>query len=59
MKYLTMMSVMLLLVGCYESTDVTLHEAGIYKGKNDRHDLSSDERAIVLEKRFKQVQTDR
>jgi len=59
MKFLTTIVTMLLLAGCYEDTDVTLHEAGTYKGSVDQHKLSAQERAAVLAKRFKQVQTDR
>jgi hypothetical protein len=47
------------LTACYEDTDVTLHEAGVYKGKIDTHDLSYEEREAVLKTRFLQVQTDR
>lgn len=48
------------LAGCYESTEVTEFEPGIYKGESDPL-LSADagERAETLEMRFKTVQTDR
>jgi hypothetical protein len=59
MKFFTMIVAMLVLAGCYEDTDVTLHEAGTYKGSVDQHTLSAEQRAAVLAKRFKQVQTDR
>jgi hypothetical protein len=49
----------LTLTACYEDADVTLHEPGVYKGGNDPHALSAEERADILAKRFKQVQTDR
>lgn len=48
-----------LLTACYEDTDVTMHKAGVYKGKEDSHALSSEERAEVLKLRFNSVQTDR
>ncbi|MDO8828456.1 hypothetical protein [Methylophaga sp.] len=48
-----------LLTACYEDTDVTMHKAGVYKGKEDSHALSAEERAEVLKLRFKSVQTDR
>ncbi len=50
---------MLSLTACYEDTDVTIHEAGVYKGKVDKHNQTSEEREAILAKRFKQVQTDR
>jgi hypothetical protein len=59
MKYLVLVLVLFSLSGCYEDVDVTIHEPGVYKGKVDKHALSSLEREVVLEKRFKQVQTDR
>jgi hypothetical protein len=49
----------LTLTACYEDADVTLHEPGVYKGGDDPHALSAEERADILVKRFKQVQTDR
>jgi major membrane immunogen (membrane-anchored lipoprotein) len=49
----------LLLVACYEDTDVTFHEAGVYKGKQDRHDKSAEQREQLLKQRFLAVQTDR
>jgi len=48
-----------LLSACYEDTDVTMHEAGVYKGNEDSHALSAEERAEVLKQRFNSVQTDR
>jgi hypothetical protein len=59
MKYITVIAAMLMLTGCYEDTDVTLHKAGKYKGKADPHALSAEEREQVLKTRFLQVQTDR
>lgn len=47
------------LAGCYEDTDVTLHEPGVYKGSDDHQTMSDEERAETLKRRFKQVQTDR
>lgn len=48
------------LAGCYESTDVTEFEPGVYKGQSDPL-LSADasERAETLEERFNTIQTDR
>jgi hypothetical protein len=48
-----------MLVACYEDTDVTLHEAGVYKGKSDQHDESTEQRQQELKQRFLAVQTDR
>jgi len=47
------------LTACYENTDVTLHQAGVYKGKVDIHTQTKEERQAILHKRFSQVQTDR
>ena len=48
------------LSGCWDSADVTIHEAGEYKGVRDPL-LSQDvaERAEKLEKRFALIQLDR
>ena len=59
MKRFLIVIAMLGLTACYEDTDVTLHEAGVYKGKSDEHALSAEARADVLKQRFNQVQTDR
>lgn len=59
MRFSLALLVALGLTACYESTDVTLHEPGVYKGKVDEHALSAEERAQVLKQRFIQVQTDR
>lgn len=59
MKRFLIVIAMLGLTACYEDTDVTLHEAGVYKGKLDEHALSAEARADVLKQRFNQVQTDR
>ena len=48
------------LSGCWESGDVTIHEAGKYKGERDpllKQDVA--ERAETLEKRFALIQMDR
>ncbi len=47
--------------GCWESTDVTVHEPGRYKGVNDPllDAKSTAEREEVLQKRFQLVQVDR
>ena len=49
------------LTGCYESTDVTVHEQGKYKGRNDPllDAKATAEREEVLQKRFQLVQVDR
>jgi hypothetical protein len=59
MNKLLIILVTLMLTACYEDADVTIHEPGVYKGGNDPHALSAEERAEILNKRFKQVQTDR
>lgn len=59
MKTFLILMASLGLTACYEDTDVTLHEPGVYKGANDEHALSAEERAEVLARRFNQVQTDR
>lgn len=47
------------LSACYEDTEVTLHEAHVYKGKADPHEGDPAARAERLRHRFRQVQTDR
>ncbi len=59
MKALIILASTLLLAGCYEDTDVTLHQAGEYKGKSDEHALSAEAREERLKERFLAVQTDR
>lgn len=59
MKQFLVILTMLGLSACYEDTDVTMHEAGVYKGSPDEHAMSAEERAEVLKQRFNQVQTDR
>lgn len=59
MKQFFIVMALLGLSACYEDTDVTMHEPGVYKGGKDEHALSAEERADVLAKRFNQVQTDR
>lgn len=59
MKQLFILIALVSLSACYEDTDVTMHEPGVYKGGKDPHALSAEERAEVLSKRFNQVQTDR
>jgi hypothetical protein len=59
MKSLFVITALLSLTACYEDTDVTLHEAGVYKGKVDKHSQTFEEREVILKKRFNQVQTDR
>lgn len=59
MRPLFVVIALLGLSACYEDTEVTLHEPGVYKGSPDEHAMSAEERADVLAKRFNQVQTDR
>lgn len=59
MKLLSLMFAACLLSACYEDTDVTIHEAGVYKGSQDNHAESAEQRAAALKQRFNQVQTDR
>lgn len=52
---------LLVLTGCYESRDVTLHEAGVYKGKVDPMMALSADPAHQegLRDRILMIQTDR
>jgi hypothetical protein len=59
MKTILVVLSMLALSACYEDAEVTIHEPGVYKGKEDHHALSAAEREAILAKRFIQVQTDR
>jgi hypothetical protein len=59
MKYCLVIITLLGLTACYEDTDVTLHQPGIYKGKVDTHTQTHEERQAILQKRLSQVQTDR
>jgi len=59
MKYFLLAIMLFGLTACYENTDVTLHQAGVYKGKVDIHTQTKEERQAILHKRFSQVQTDR
>jgi len=59
MKILFLVSLMMSLTACYEDADVTLHQAGEYKGKLDTHSQTAKQREAILAKRFGQVQTDR
>jgi hypothetical protein len=47
--------------GCYESADVTVHEPGQFKGMKDPllDAKSTAEREEILQKRFQLVQVDR
>lgn len=48
------------LSGCYEDTDVTIHEPGKYKGAQDPLlSQQASARDEALKKRFQIVQTDR
>lgn len=57
----SLVAVPLLLTGCYESRDVTMHDAGVYKGKVDPLvELSADpDHQARLRERLTMVQTDR
>lgn len=59
MRYVFLITVMVGLSACYEDTDITLHQAGEYKGKLDSHSQTAEQREAILAKRFGQVQTDR
>jgi hypothetical protein len=59
MKQTLILLAVLGLTACYEDTDVTLHEAGVYKGSPDVHAETAEARAETLKQRFNQVQTDR
>lgn len=51
----------LVLAGCAESSDVTLHKAGVYKGPNDplieKQRSPAQQEALLA--RFNRIQTDR
>ena len=51
----------MVLAGCSESSDVTLHKPGVYKGPADPlvEKQRSPQQQEALLARFKQVQTDR
>ena len=56
----TVLSLTVLLGGCYESTEITNFEPGVYKGAADPLlKADSGERAQTLLNRFALVQTDR
>jgi len=59
MKYVILIIATLSVTACYEDADVTLHQAGVYKGKVDTHSQTAEQRETILAKRFGQVQTDR
>lgn len=53
-------SMTFVLAGCYESSSITSHEPGVYKGNKDPLlQASVDQRAETMKKRFELVQTDR
>lgn len=56
---LLLFSITLTLGACYEDPSVVLHEAHIYKGKQDHPSDNIRVRPEILRKRFKQVQLDR
>ncbi|KPK58975.1 MAG: hypothetical protein PVI25_05820 [Gammaproteobacteria bacterium] len=63
MRVTTLAATLLVLVsltGCYESTSVTLHEPGVYKGSDDPL-LALDDQAQeeALRKRFEEGQAPR
>lgn len=49
------------LAGCYEDTDVTLHEQGVYKGEADPllQVEADNQHQQQLRERFRNVQADR
>ena len=59
MRVLLLSLCMIGLTACYEDADITLHQAGEYKGKLDMHSQTAEQREAILAKRFGQVQTDR
>ncbi len=59
MKYCLLFITLFGLTACYEDPDVILHQPGVYKGKVDIHTQTSEQRQVILAKRFSQVQTDR
>lgn len=59
-RTIIMLGLVAMAAGCYESTDVTEFEPGVYKGGSDPLlNADSGERAQTLEERFNTVQTDR
>lgn len=50
-----------LLTGCYEDTDVTVHDPGVYKGKTDPllAKMKTESLQGELDDRFRSVQMDR
>ena len=48
-----------MLSACYESTEVTQYEPGVYKGGNDAQTQAAGNRQDELRKRFELVQLDR
>ncbi|MGD8568625.1 MAG: hypothetical protein PVJ39_11090 [Gammaproteobacteria bacterium] len=58
---LLVMMFSVLLPGCYESTDATIYEPGVYKGETDPllKKLRDKKFQAELEQRFKTGQTDR
>ena len=64
MRVTTLAATMLVLAsltGCYESTSVTLHEPGVYKGSEDPLLAADDSKAFedALRKRFEEGQAPR
>ena len=57
----SILPLMVVLGGCYESPDVTVFEPGVYKGKADPmlDDQQREQRERTLAERFQAVQTDR
>lgn len=59
-RTIIMLGLAAMAAGCYETTDVTEFEPGIYKGETDPLlNADSGERAQTLQERFDTVQTDR
>ncbi len=59
-RTIIMLGLVAMAAGCYETTDVTEFEPGVYKGESDPL-LNADagERGQTLQERFDTVQTDR
>jgi hypothetical protein len=53
-------SIIVVLTGCYESSNFTVHKPGVYKGASDPLlSANAEERAGSLNQRFKLGQLDR
>jgi len=59
MKYLLLIISLSGLSACYQDSDVVFHQAGVYKGQVDLHNVTAADHEALLAARFNQVQTDR